>query len=219
MKWGFILSFVLPYFLSLVINLTAEPSQPMDDSISVLQKVDNIMVSQEIVSTHNQNILNLLQERESLVGNQHSSHENELTQTRTIYFGILAVLLSLLFSIGTGNKTPDEKFSGYKILLCLIFVMYLLDVHIVDSLEREAYSIHFTAMMIEKQLNTNPYDSTWYSINYSDYKKQLDKASKWSDRWYRKFIKTFHPSLVQIAYYLIPFTILHFIYFRKKYIS
>jgi hypothetical protein len=69
--------------------------------------------------------------------------------------------------------------------------------------------------MIHKQINTNPHDSTWYSIDNSDYLKQLDKASKWPDRWYRKFVETFHPSLVQIAYYLLPFILLHFFYIRK----
>ena len=214
LKWGFVLFFLAPYFLSVAIFLFFQPHQPMDSDIDIFKRVDSVKVSLAKVSSHNEDFLTLLEQREASSRSQYSSHENVLAQARTIYVAILSILISLIF-----GREPTNKILICWILLCLISVMYLLDIHTCDLMERETYTNQLISKTINKRLNANPLDSTWFAVADSAYQEQLAKASLWPDRWYRKFVEAFHPSLVQLSYYLIPFLFLHYYLARKKYLT
>jgi len=207
-------SIVLIIFI-LVIIFTS-PTQMYNEislwqnKISTLKKDTVLTVSFERAYAQRQNILSVLQNRESIGGSQYSSHENELTQSRTIYFGILAVLMSIIFSKDLNNKT-----SIIVILLGLIIIMYLLDVHTEDLMKRELDANYLTISEVHYLLNRQPCDSTWYSISTYDFAIQLGKASIRPDRWVRKIIQAFNPSGVQFVYYFVPFILFYLFLVRK----
>jgi hypothetical protein len=174
--------------------------------ICIIQSDTLIKVSLEKAMIQRQTLLSILQIRESTKHSEYTSHESGLTQTRSIYFGILAILLSFVIS-----KDSKNKISILSTLLGLTIIMYLLDVHMKDLMKREYDSTQLGTNEIHNLLNKNPNDSTWYILSFDNYDKTLGMASKWPERWYRKFVSACYPDGVQIVYFYIPFILFYIV--------
>ena len=216
---------IFPLFVIVIFLLGYHYTSPDElyDEISVSKKISIIQsdtlikVSLEKAMIQRQTFLSILQSRESTKHSEYSTHESNLTQTRSIYFGILAILLSIAFS-----KDSMNKISTPSALLGLIIIMYLLDVHMVDLMNRENDTVQLGTNEVHRLLNMNPDDSTWYYLSFDCYDKMLGMASKKPERWLRKFALACHPDGAQFVYFCIPCVLFYYVLvckIRKKSIA
>ena len=215
MQFGSVLLFliVIPVITPIYFNCQETP-RPIIDSLTTILS-DSPTSSSAKTLAHNSLIISTLQERESTSDHLTASHEDSLRQARNIYFGILAVLITLVFS-----KETENKFAICGGLLTFIVLMYLVDVHLIDMLKRESANAQLTHNAVETTVNSKLLDKTWYSLDYRSAVYQLNKAGEPCTRWYRKLWLASRPHFDQIAYYTIPWflmcTATMLVFFKKK---
>jgi len=190
----------------LSISNSIDPFTPILDTLSVLQNgnlADNSM------------LISVLQERESTSGNEIASGRAIEMQVRLFYLAILVGVISFLFKDDTKYKmVPKWMF------LILIPCMYLFDVHLEDSLDRQIVSSHVTSNTIHLLANSRNTSTAIYGFSYKRLRDAQDDAAKSPDRWYRKFRRALHPDLIQIIFYFVPLFLVYigltYPYRRKK---
>jgi hypothetical protein len=163
------------------------------------------------LSNHNLNLISSLKMRESLGANSILSSEGGVRQTRSIYIGIIGVLLTFLFNRNGNRKT-------YIVLLSLIILFYGLDIHLVDLIQRSSDVKQITSDALDLIVKQNPTDSIWYNINYSLRDSQFPKFH--DTRIFRKLNSAFHPNIDQMVFFIFPFIAIYigstFPYRKKK---
>jgi hypothetical protein len=110
-----------------------EPELPIDPkSISLLSRVDSLSILSNNPISQRGNLINVLQQRMAIDGNDLAMKDNIKMQIRLFYAAILAGLSSLLF-----RQQRSRNHSVGFVLLILITLMYLLEVHLNDLNRRQ----------------------------------------------------------------------------------
>ncbi len=120
-------------------------------------------------------------------------------QGHMLYAAILAVLMSLLFS-----NDPQKESRVQLVLFFLIPLMYLLDVHLRDELQREYDCVQIKSDAIDLLVNRSSNSIRWYSFTGSAYYNELQKARDPDNVHLRKLEEAVHPEVQQIMYYVLP---------------
>jgi hypothetical protein len=182
----------------------------INTDIKVFRTVDSLSAkfASDQILNHNNLVISTLQERESTAYNLRMSRESDIKQSRTIYIAILVVLLSLLFNMK--NITIDLNIK--LLLIITIFVSYLVEVHSYDLLQRQDNCVEIIARSTEEIINSYSLNSTWFTLDYNKYLRQIDEASKGS--FIRKLIRATHPDIEQIGIYILPFVIIFGLFFK-----
>ncbi len=182
-------------------------------SKTIYPKEQDCSVTDYDIRTHNAYLISMLQERYSSSINYQSRTETSISQARSIYFGILVVILTLMFR-SEENKT--YKFRVSLVLLGIIIMIYSLEIHLKDMQERQISCNTLTGKVYEKLVSSNDINCNWYEFNCNK------RDSCWEGACYnkhlRKLKKAFHPDAEQRIYYIIPWLILSYlaIYFFRK---
>jgi hypothetical protein len=134
--------------------------------------------------------------RETIGNNSILASDDGLRQTRSIYIGIIGILLTFVFS-----KQNYQK--AYVIILILVILFYGLDIHLSDLIQRTRDSNQMTAHALNQIVKQTPIDCTWYDIDYSKIKAQSHEVE--SVRIFRKMNAAFNPDFVQMVFFLFPF--------------
>ena len=198
----------------IVVKSLDKPNEPIDSkNVRVYNTVDSLshlFTKNEIVE-HNKTIISTLQEREATRENVSVSRENNLRETRTIYFALLGIILAIVF-----NQKNNKKLVIFLLLL-LIGGIYSIEVHLKDLLHREQGCCAVVNRSVEEIVNTDKIYNEYFVINYDELLNQQDKAH--DDRLYRKLCKAYDPDLEQIVLYVIPFLLIYvwlLVAIRKK---
>lgn len=170
---------------------------PIDTQVPILERLDTLSVSANLVSSHNTDLLGVLQEYHSSGRTLIASAEGIQMQARMFYCAILAVILSLL-------PRRLKKWLPTLLLCSLIFFMYLLDVHLEDQLLRQRRANSVIGHAIDSLVNVTTLEEDWYSLNTKQFTQQVAQPSEWPSRWWRKLDWASQPSLPQIIFYFVP---------------
>jgi hypothetical protein len=184
--------------------------EPIKIDSPILYPDSSFHTSNTELFAHNADLISTLQERESLEANSISSENNGLRQTRSIYIGIIGVLLTFVFR-------KNERNNAYIIILVLIFLFYGLDIHLVDAINRSTDSKTITSKALELVINQKPNDAIWCDVNYTQRNSQFDKMH--DTRIPRKLLAAFNPDIVQTIFFVLPLVIIYIIStfkYRKK---
>jgi hypothetical protein len=175
------------------------PKLEIDSDITILSPIDSLSKPANDVKTHNYALISFLSERKVPLG------EDGLRQARTIYIGIVAVILSLILS---SNK-QRKKLPIYLILLFLIPLMYALDVHLKDLYHRQNFCEGIAVKNMVILINKDSINTTWYSLDFENVNTYWKAGAEKPKRWLRKFLKIFRPDGEQWVYFLIPWIVLY----------
>ena len=200
---------IIIIFSLLSIFLCAESFyEPVKIDASILIADSSSQVTPSELFNHNVNLVSSLQMRESLDANSIISSNDGIRQTRSIYIGIVGILLTFVL-------TKNNKYGTYVILLCIIITFYGLDIHLSDLLQRSIVSKRITSNSLDLIVKEKPFDKIWYDINYSTRNFQFIRFH--DTRIWRKLKAAFHPEIVQLSFFIFPFiTIYLILLFRSR---
>lgn len=150
--------------------------------------------------THKKNLISTLQERESLDHNSILSVKDWISQTRSIYIGIVGILLTFILG-------KSENIKSYFVLLSIITLFYGLDIHLKDRKNISEQSKALTSNTLDDILNQRPNATIWYDINYTQRNNQFERAH--NTRIPRKICKAFKPNIEQGLFFILPFVIVY----------
>lgn len=188
-------------------SITDDPKNKdiINKHIKVSKSVDSLSAkySTEELLNHNKLVISTLQERESTANSVFASKESTIKQSRTIYIAILVALLSFLFNKKSGGLAWTMK---YILLLFTITVMYFVEVHSEDLLQRQENCKDIISKSTENLVNSTELSTKWFALDYRNYLTQIDKASESS--FYRKLIRASHPSIEQKGIYVFPYMLI-----------
>ena len=185
-------------------------NEPTKDSLTIVVPDSNVQATNSELSIHNTKLISTLQLRESLGSNSILSETDGLRQTRSIYIGILAALLTFIFG-------KNNNYKVYRIPLILIIIFYGLDLHLEDLIRRSTYFNEITSNSLDSIVTQKPYESIWYEINYTQRNLQFDNFH--NSRIVRKFNAIFDPDIAQSVFYISPLIVVYILLtlrYRKK---
>jgi hypothetical protein len=165
------------------------------------EKNDFLNFTKEDIKAHNIEIISTLREREASESSKWASRQNSIDQLHAIYFGFLAVILSIILKGKTKKKLP------YLLLFFLIPVMWWLNIHQQDLNNRSDYMSRNTGHNIEQFVNLHPTNATWYTLDYKAVKDSLDTCK--NHAFIRKLTKFYKPSMEQIIFYIVPLCLVY----------
>lgn len=140
--------------------------------VSLLVPNDSLQATPPDLLNHNTNLISTLQERESWSTNSISSEQNGILQTRSIYIGIVSIILSFML----GKK---EQRKAYLIfMLVLISGFFALDIHLEDLLDRNVKNRGVSSEALEILINQPPTADTWYDLNYEKRNRLFEELNK-----------------------------------------
>ena len=198
----FIIALLL--FTISIVTLLEKPKEPIDIEIIVYEPVDSLSKSltSSIILNHNKLLINYLQTRGATCANLSASRESNLRQTRTIYFVLIAVLLTLIF-----NKKKNKSFVLF--ILILIVGMYAVEVHVQDLFVRSSRHCSIVNRSVQHLVNSSSIDSIWYRLNFTEYLDQEEIATDLLNRYLRKFWSVYDPDGEQLVFYVGPFFLIY----------
>lgn len=199
---------VLSTIIIPISNFLDIPQNPINTQVRVITPIDSLSLyySADQILHHNNIVISTLQEREATAHNALMNREGMIKQARTIYFAVLALLLTLMFSNKKENGRKDVE---VILIMLLILVMYLVEVHSEDLLKRQDSCTEIIARSTEQIVNAEDLYSIWYKLDYSEYINGIHTASDGSLE--RKIIKAFHPDIEQRGIYFVPLIIIYII--------
>ena len=161
-----------------------------------------LKVTPSKLSQHNLDLISTLQMRETLGHNSILSSNDGLRQTRSIYIGVIGVLLTFIFSkLNDKNQIANNKV--YIIILILIVLFYGIDVHLKDLKQMITDSNKITSSSLDFIVKQKPPDYIWYNIDYS--KRNLQYPEIKNARIFRKLNEAFNPDITEIVFFILPF--------------
>lgn len=174
--------------------------------ITILLKVDSLDVERHNTIEHNSKLLNLLQKR---MQNQQDGITAKIgfqSEARNFYTVILIGIFSIIFSNQKEKKNLQRNmiFLGFAFIL----IMYLMDIHYKDMIERNVFTINMHRLNIETLVNSYPNNDSWYQLDFSELKEVMDTVH--FERIQRKITKVFQPDLAQIVFFIIPLIVMYF---------
>jgi hypothetical protein len=203
---------IFPFLLFIVLIImhffSNDPQNPVSPFTRIFYASHTLNKEIVDIKTHNYNLINFI------TNSRTKSGEDHIGQSRTIYLGIIAVFLSLLFASNSTNKLP--MLLG---LLSLITLMYALDVHLKDIYWKRELSYKTTITHVEDLINSGKIDSIWYKVNTESLNAQLDVAGRWGNRTLRKFYRAIKPDGEQIWYFILPWFILYILTVNKIFLK
>jgi hypothetical protein len=202
---------ILAFFGSLLfVFILPKPPQAIDHNTKILFQSDSLRFQKGISSSHNTILINLLQEREAASDNSIASMESVKMQSRMFYCAIIAGLISLLFTI----KKIKRKIILINLLILIIALLYFVDVHQQDLIQRNTNTGIITKNATNQLANSFTDTVTIYVLSYHEQFAQYEKAAEPLGRWFRKAYTAYHPDLPQIVYYILPFV--YFLFYSIK---
>jgi hypothetical protein len=90
------------------------------------------------------------------------------------------------------------------IAFIIAIVMFLLDVHLDDSMRFQRDTDEITSSAIDRLANLPPSDSNCYVLSYSGFNEIRNLADRTATQWCRKIRQATYPNGEQKAYFLIP---------------
>lgn len=183
----------------------SKPPPAINEGTAILFPADSSRLQKENALSNNTILINLLQEREAIDANSIESKKSLNMQSLMFYCAIMAGLMSLLFT----RKGKESKILTSVFLFFIIALLYLVDVHQQDLIQRNESPRKITSEAVD--LLVIPYNDTVYKLSYDSMNAQYDSAANPGRRWFRKLYAVYHPNLPQIVYYIIPWLLI-FIY-------
>ena len=202
LKYLFCLDFVIVIFLIILFTCTKIFYNPIKLDSPILVADSTLKCTFSELSQHNLNLISSLEMRETLGANSILSNNDGLRQTRSIYIGVIGILLTFIFTRRDNNK-------AYIIILSLIVLFYGLDIHLKDLIQRSIDSNQITSHALDSIVKQKPIDNIWYNIDYS--KRNLQYPNIRDARIFRKLNAAFNPNIVQIVFFLFPFVAIYMI--------
>jgi hypothetical protein len=190
--------------------VTVKPKSPIDKEIRVVKLINPNAVPSNQILDHNNKIISTLLQRESIAFDILITKEGFIKQARTIYVAIITLLLSLMFS----KQLENVKKYIELILILLIGMMYLVETHSIDLLERQETCVEIISRSTEKVVNTQSLDSVLYFLDYEKYISEIKAAS--NGRHIRKYLRACHPDLDQTIY-IIPLIFIFILFNNSVY--
>ncbi len=166
----------------------------------IVTKVNTVPVSRTDAAAHDQILLNIIAEQGSSSLNILSAYENAKNQARGFYSVIIAALLTVMFIGQTGKRGTVAAAA-----LLVIVSTYWLDVSFDDLSNRQVAENHALGCAQKRLFVLQPFDSTWYTLDYSVLDSLAKEARAPSKMRCRKIALASHPNIEQAVYYLIPF--------------
>lgn len=176
-----------------------KPLEAIDSKTTILFQLDSSRIQKEVEYPYRTILVNLLQEREANFINSLSSRDSVRMESRLFYCAIITGLISLFFI--KDNKDKIKKYTSY-FLLMIIVLLYFVDVHQGDLIERNLSDRIVTGKAINQLVK--PFDNKIYELSYDSVNVQYEKATKLYSRWSRKLYNACCPDLSQIVYFIIP---------------
>lgn len=204
-KWFKVLYLIIILF---VIYFIPSPNIEMGEKAElIIEKVDSLDLIIGDVIEQNNRVLSVLFEWFSADNSYLVSKESIINQVRMFYAGFLAALISLLITI----KEKENKIYIWLLLIFLIPIMYFLEIHQNDLLERSETSAKIKKNAIEILANNT---SQYYKLDSCPYIKELRKMEYESK--IRKLKKIINPSFELMIFYIVPFFIIYFLPIKYK---
>jgi hypothetical protein len=183
----------------LVLNL--KPQWPQEDT-PFLTTVDSVFVPAERRDSHIARMTTVITSYMSNDATLNAGREASRYQLRSFFIILLAALISAPYL--KESLKPARK----KLLLIaasgLTAVMYGLDVHTVDLMERQLVfqpAMNNTLRLVSR---LQPEDNSWHYLDFSRIKTTLKSLSADSTRREREFLSAISPSLEQCGFYILP---------------
>ncbi len=174
-----------------IFKIVLKTNPPIDKDTKILGSSNTSNSNSEV---HNSTLISILLKYLAIDANQLSQQKNSIIQIRLFYAAILTGLVSYLFS---SNNPLIALF-----ILFLILIMYLLEVHFNDLINRSEIGYFIMRKAVERLINLKPKNNKWYILNFKSLLKQQENAS--NHRWRRKFFSACNPNIEQIIFYCIP---------------
>jgi hypothetical protein len=176
--------------------------RPVKVDSTILFPDTSARVTRSDLLTHNGNLISTLQARESQDVSSLLSQGDGLRQTRSIYVGIFGALLALALHNRDSNKS-------YIAILCAIVLLYALDVHLLDLIDRTSDSKRITSNALDSLVAQRPTNNIWYDMNYIQRNSQFEDVH--DARIARKIRSAFRPDIAQAVFYVLPFCVFYFV--------
>jgi hypothetical protein len=159
------------------------------------------------ILVHNSAIRTMLHENMAMDVSSMTARENVKMQTRNFYVVILVAFLSFL--LGKRNSQYKQKYVEI-ILLFFITAIYTLEIINKDIDNYTNASFYIKGSAVQKLLNSNIDDTTWFNVSPKSLNSKWDEADQIPKRWFRKLQTAFYPSGDQILFYVAPFFVIYF---------
>lgn len=156
----------------------------------------------------NKLLLNILSSKEQNIQNITNSYKGFKKQSQNFY---MLILVGLISYFNTHNYIEIFCLTGF-----VMIVMYLLDIHFEDTIDRQEYTREVTNRSISNLLFGENMYAKYYAISYKEFDSYWDKLAERNPRWHRKIIRGLLPDSVQIVYYIIPGILLYILARAKE---
>lgn len=148
------------------------------------------------------------------------------SQTRNVHVLILVGLISFVFSKGITdgtNQLPSwigniERFKDQVCALAVIvcMLMYGLDVHVNDLMERGIQVSAFGTNAVMDILKVQPTDTSYYTLDYRQSDSTQVATANFGNRIPREAYRALQPNVEQVAFYMLPLALFALFWMRSR---
>jgi hypothetical protein len=181
------------------------PSQrPSYINQDLMKTVDSVYVPTDRRDNHIAEMTTVINQYLANGATLYSSWEASRIQLRSFFITLLVGLISVSYLRDTAR--PDLQRTLMTTAILVTIVMYGLDIHIVDVMNRNLVAGSIANNTIPSIIELRPDDSSWHYLDFSRIARIQDSLSQ--THWSRKFDSTIHPTLEQCFIYLLPLALL-----------